>query len=103
VLEGLSRTIFQFDLQANIEQRTEDEENSQSDIDSSESEQAAATDDEEGDNIDHRKAIERVAKEQKRDERFGDLEHILAKLEQKGARNSILKFKLMAELRAIVN
>jgi hypothetical protein len=53
--------------------------------------------------IDHRRAIENVAKEHKRDIKLGELEHILQKLESKGAKNNILKYKQMSELRARVN
>lgn len=59
--------------------------------------------DEQSEEIDHRKAIENVAKEHNRDIRIGELEFILQKLESKGAKNNILKYKQMSELRASVN
>lgn len=44
-----------------------------------------------------------MALEHRKDIRLGELEWILEKLEQKGARNSILKYNQMSELRARIN
>lgn len=58
---------------------------------------------EDDEQIDHRLAIEKVAQEHQRDVRSGDLERILEKLESKGAKSNILKYKQMSELRTSIN
>lgn len=47
--------------------------------------------------------MEKVEKEHFLDVKVGELDHILQKLEKKGAKKTILKFKAMQELRANAN